>query len=268
MSSMVFAWFIVGAEQSCEQSTYSSPPTPTPRSSMLCCSRDSGRLGLRALRYKTPEAAMDDRGRQAGLRGVEILTFMAGKTPRRPVHRENCVRRSTNIKANTPSSTIRCAAVGRGLVCPELPDSRCALSTGRSRTWSWRVALSSICRRAESSPVVSLLRSDLSVPYAVRPYVRLDRVRHPLSDRTRTEKRTRYTRRRDRVVCKSDREDLISLGCLSSVKVTSPLSPAAAMDHVAMPRRVARPSHFHQVARLTHSLQELSIPCGQGTGPV
>ena len=64
---------------------------------------------------------MDDRGRQAGLRGVEILTFMAGRTPRRPVHRENCARRSTNIKANTPSSTIRCAAVGRGLVCPELP---------------------------------------------------------------------------------------------------------------------------------------------------
>ena len=56
--------------------------------------------------------------------------------------------------------------------------------------------------------------------------------------------------------------------CKSGQGHRSPFSPAAAMYDVASPRRVARPSHFHQVARLTHSLQGLSVPCGQGTGPV
>lgn len=156
-----------------EQSTYSSPPTLTPRSSMLCCSRDSGRLGLRALRYKSQNSRRQQwtiaAGRQAC---VEILTFMAGKTPTRQDGPGSSRKlRETIDKHQSEHSLLDHSLRGGGVWF--VPSSRLPLSTGRSRTWSWRVALSSICRRAESSPVVSLLRSDLSVPYAVRPYVRL-----------------------------------------------------------------------------------------------
>lgn len=205
---------------------------------------------------------MDDRGRGRQAY-VEILTFMAGKTPRRPVHRENCVRRSTNIKANTPSSTIRCAAVGWR--CPELPTP-VEYGTVTHVELEGRTVVDMSSSRVFACRVVTEIRSECPLCGSPLCSSRPCQTPGPIG----REQRNAHGTREDAigVVCKSDREDLISLGCLSSVKVTSPLSPAAAMDHVAMPRRVARPSHFHQVARLTHSLQELSIPCGQGTGPV
>ena len=133
---------------------------------------------------------MDDRGRQAGLRRD---TYLHGRQDAKTAGSSRKLRETID-KHHSEHSLLDHSLRGGGLVCPELPTP-VGYGTVTHVELEGRTVVD-ICRRAESSPVVSLLRSDLSVPYAVRPYVRLDRVRHPVRSDANRETHTVHAKTR------------------------------------------------------------------------